>query len=334
MWRLLLVLWLCVSGFAPGYAQEIRALDDDAVLDPIPIPETPEDWLVAHGSGVVVSGPGKVMGLLDELAAYGSTRVAELSRDLKVPLGERLHVYVAEDQDQFMSLQPGRPPSWADGTAWPVRGIIFLRAPRARNPGSRPIKQVLDHELVHVLLGRAFYPEHPPRWLQEGYAQVFANEVDADTVRVLLAAGATGSVPTLASLTEGFPADAYRAQVAYAASAHFVQWLDRAHGVGTTVAVAGRMSAGERTAEAALQEVTGKPADELERAWRASLPQGPLRWMRLFSEDVLFAVGAILAFGFGAFRWVRRRRQMAEWSKDERDLRALVVGVLRRNPPT
>jgi hypothetical protein len=71
----------------------------------------------------------------------------------------------------------GPSPEWADATAWPELGAIFLRSPDIRVGGDEPLEQVLDHELVHVLLGRAFGDEQPPIWLQEGVAQVLAKQL-------------------------------------------------------------------------------------------------------------------------------------------------------------
>jgi hypothetical protein len=85
---------------------------------------------------------------------------------------------VASDAD-FRALQPGQPPTWADATAYPAAGPICLRAPALRSGTDTRLEQVLDHELVHVLLGRAFAPAQPPTWLQEGIARVFAGEVGA-----------------------------------------------------------------------------------------------------------------------------------------------------------
>ena len=85
-----------------------------------------------------------------------------------LPVGRTVHVYVARTQEQFRTLQPGNAPTWADATAYPGMGTVFLRDPKIRIATDEPVEQVLDHELVHILLGRAFAPAIPPSWLQEG----------------------------------------------------------------------------------------------------------------------------------------------------------------------
>src|SRR5690606_24960154 len=121
----------------------------------------------------------------------------ELADELGVPIGDTIHVYVTPSTQAFRELQPGSPPTWADATAYPGRGVVYLRAPEARGGAADPIEQVLEHELTHILVGRAFLPNHPPSWLQEGVAQVVSGEHEPGLSRELLRAGATGRLFSL-----------------------------------------------------------------------------------------------------------------------------------------
>ena len=56
----------------------------------------------------------------------------QLAKRLGVPMGRPVDVYLAPDEATFRSLQPGTIPDWADGTAWPTRGLVYLRSPRIR----------------------------------------------------------------------------------------------------------------------------------------------------------------------------------------------------------
>ena len=65
---------------------------------------------------------------------------------------------------------------------------------------------------------RAFAPRTPPAWLQEGVAQVLADQLGPEQAQTLARGSMTGLV-SLEGLEHGFPSDPRRAQLAYAESA-------------------------------------------------------------------------------------------------------------------
>lgn len=121
-------------------------------------PPLPDDWIAVRGAGFTLHGARAHLGLMDRLIAHGDQAVPRIAGELGIPLGGEVEVYLAGSQEEFQRLQPGNPPVWADGTAYPNLGIIFLRHPSLRGGGARPLEQVLDHELVHVLLGGSSRP--------------------------------------------------------------------------------------------------------------------------------------------------------------------------------
>ena len=202
VWALLVglvALWLA----APAWAQQWTAAPEP---EPVELPAVPADWVSVPGTWLVVHGDESHTGLMTQVARQGSVALPELAERLGVPIGTTVHVYLAEDDAEFRALQPGVPPAWADATAWPTLGAVFLRTPGARGPTDAPLEQVLEHELVHILLGRAFAPEAPPHWLQEGVARTLAGEVGPEDGRILQQSAIVGGPMTLRSLERGFQA--------------------------------------------------------------------------------------------------------------------------------
>jgi hypothetical protein len=239
-----------------------------------------------------------------------------MAERLGVPTGPRVRLYLADEQERFMDLQPSQPPEWADGTAWPHRGLVFLRAPRARAGTATDLEIVLDHELVHVLLGRAFGDRAVPRWLQEGMARFLAGEYGPETTDEL-ARGILGKgLIALDELASGFPRDPIRAQLAYAQSADLVAWIHGEFGPQVLPEIVQRMASGTPFG-AAMYGATGRTVTELDRAWRSRLQSSPL-WLRpLTSEGTWWALGGIiLTVGWWSVQR-RNRRKLARWRRDE-----------------
>lgn len=297
------------------------------------LPEVPADWMTVPATYLRVHGPEEHAGALLAVARDGSEALPELAEQLRVPIGDTIHIYVAGSDEVFRAIQPGAPPTWADATAWPKLGAVFLRSPRARAAADAPLEQVLRHELVHVLLGRAFSPGQPPVWLQEGVAQLLAGEVGPDEAETLRNTAFTGGPIPLPSLEHAFPDDPHRARLAYAEAADFVGWLVQTYGPDTLPKLI-KASADGATMRQAVYAATGTLLEDVERTWAARW--APSASNRLASAvtfatgDGLWALGgAMLGVAFVRRRRTFRRR-LAEMDEEEAALDALLASMLRR----
>jgi hypothetical protein len=250
------------------------------------------------------------------LAQLAAARIPDLATELQVPVGRRIHIVLAHTQAQFEDLQPGTSPDWADGTAWPSRGWIFLRSPKIRDGTATPLPQVLDHEIVHILLGRAFYPRPVPRWLQEGMAQLLAREYTAETTRTLAAGTLGKNLLSIHEISRGFPRNAARAHLAYAQSADLVAFIQSEYGPNALPTLVREMVTGERFAPA-LAVATGHTMDEVDATWRGRLTDSPFALSALTDEGIWWGLGALLV----PLAWfsVRRRNQkrIEGWKREE-----------------
>ncbi|MEC8192748.1 MAG: peptidase MA family metallohydrolase [Myxococcota bacterium] len=297
-------------------APSMSALPDSVELPQAEMPAVPEDWVVVPSPLADVYAAPRDRGTALRLSRHLAQRLPQLAAELDLPVGNRMHVVVAPTQQLFHDLQPGRLPNWADGTAWPHRGQIYLRAPRLRGNAADSLETVLEHEIVHVLLGRAFGKAPVPRWLQEGVAQLKSGEYSAETTATLARGILGDSLMSLYELSRGFPKNALRAQLAYAQSADFVAYIQNTHGDQAINTIIREMANGERFAPA-LRVATGETVDDLDLAWRARLQSSPLGLSPLFSEGVWWGLGAFLVpVAWFAVRR-RNRKKLERWSREE-----------------
>jgi hypothetical protein len=323
-------IWMMLLFGAPAQAQDL--------LEPLPetqtvaAPPVPDGWDTVPGTHVVVHGPPSEGKLLVYLANRASEQVPGLARELGVGIGGKIHVYVADSDATFHDIQPGRTPEWADGTAWPEAGAIFLRTPRARLDAAKPLERVLTHELVHVLIGRAFVPHTPPRWLQEGLAQVYAGE-DGVATSEALAAGLAhrGSPYGLDQLDRAFPASAQGAALAYAQSADLVRFLRDHHGDDAMRSLIRAMAEG-RGIDSALYIATQRTFDEVNVDWTTSLqrrfPQWG--WTTVGPELASVALGGLAVAALVTARVRTRRRMQA--MKEAEAVSAAAIGAWLTTP--
>lgn len=305
-------------------------------LAPAQAPEVPPDWIRVARPGLTIAGPASEAATLERLAAHADAALPRLASALGVPVGGRIYAVLAPHDDTFRALQPGAPPRWADATAWPGYGWIFLRAPDARGGMARPLTQVLDHELVHILLGRAYAPAPVPAWLQEGAAQVLSGEAGPElTARLHRGMALVDRPPALDDLIRGFPVDPHRADLAYALSADLVHYLQRTWGEDALRGLV-RAGAAGRGVEAALHGVTGLDLATLDAQWRARLPSRSAAWMSAEVLDGgLWAALALVFAGVGAGRVLSRPRALDRYREEQAVVREAARRFLaaRRAPP-
>lgn len=328
MWRWLLVLFALLGGFARAEAPAWAPAPEPPAAPPL-VSAPPGGWWTEDGVYAAVHGDAADRAVVRRLADRAAVSVPRLSEQLGVPAGGRIDIYLAAP-GTFAAIQPGGTPDWADGTAWPQEGLVFLHSPRDRPGVAEALETVLDHELVHVLLGRAFAPQVPPRWLQEGMAQYFAGELGPATAETLSAADLAGGLLPLATVVHGFPADAGLARLAYAQSADLIGWIGTEYGRGALTALVAEMRTGVAAPEA-IRRVTGKDLAAVEAAWGARWAD-PLLWVKaVMSSGLLWGVlSALLVFG-GYRRWRRGREKLARWeAEEERQRRAREMAMLAR----
>lgn len=332
---LLLIAWISLAAPVPALATgpeasaapaRVHAPADARV-------QVPPGWATRSTSRVAIHAPPRHARLMEVLLEHADASVEELGLTLGVPRGGDIHVFVSSTDAQFREVQPGEPPTWADATAYPRLGAVYLRAPLARAGDQAPLTRVLDHELVHVLVGRAFAPERPPTWVQEGLAQFYAEPYDLAAVQKLARTASTGPVP-LARLEAGFPDNPHSASLAYAQSFDFFVWMERTYGARAVPTFVHAMADGAPLHKA-IEAATGEPLYRVERAWlsRFAGVEGVVLQLSQ-ATDAFWLLAALI--GLVAMFVVRRRQRKrrdgiaaAEARENEAVLAAIWEGRLR-----
>ena len=152
----------------------------------------------------------------------------------------------------------------------------------------------MNHEIVHILLGRAFGHRPVPHWLQEGVAQIVSGEYNEQTMETLGWGKVGQGWYTLQEISRGFPSNAARAKLAYAESAY--RWfLLETYGVDTLQEVIAHMAHGYSFP---LQsKIRREKGCSMDLEWRED-PKLSLLWLKpLTSDTTILAVFAILFVG-------------------------------------
>ena len=202
--------------------------------------------------------------------------------------------------DQLLdSVTRGRLPEWGSGAAFPGTNTIVVRM-------SGDVRTVLRHELAHLALHNVV--SRVPRWFDEGYAALAADEWDRLQILRVNWALLMGVTPTLRQVAADLRGGASgRAENAYALATTAVMQLQRMggeRGLGPLLANLRETPDFDK----ALRTTYQVTLDQFEIQWRRDLKKR-YGWALFFGS--LTVVWTLLAIVLLSMWGVRRRRDRA-----------------------
>jgi hypothetical protein len=242
----------------------------------------------------------------------------EITRDLGLDPEGITKVYLAPTLTMYQALQPsGKTHAWSAAVAYPGHNLIIILSPRAIKGGHMDLGTIFKHEFTHIALGRAFQGTGAiPHWLHEGVAMYESGEWDFRRISHIMRAVLTGTLIPLSEITEGFPQQENRAELAYCQSFYLISFLMNKYGTPLFHRFIGEYSRGTPLNQV-LVEIYGMDLDQLEERW-----QGYLRmrfsWIPLItSATALWFLLALLFLLAYAKKRKMKTRFYEQWDKEE-----------------
>ena len=242
-----------------------------------------------------------------------------LRATLGLPAADTIHVHIAPTQEAFLTYTPGAIPDWGAGYAVPHRRLVVLRSPRITGTydGSR---ELVIHELAHVMLHSALRGADIPRWLDEGFAMHMAREWGFWDRASLVVAVVSGNLVSLGAIQGVNKFPEHRAQLAYQESALAVQYILQRYGeAGLHTLFDGLRRTG--SIDQASFDAFGVSIVGFERDWLAFMERN-YGWRMLLGESLTLVIAPL----FGvlcllAFLQLKRRRKatLRRWAREEED---------------
>ncbi len=182
----------------------------------------------------------------------------------------RLYIYpTADDMKKILAHTT----EWMGGVAFPEYKIILIGIPTTSLEWA---KEVIPHELAHLELNMRTYNclnQGAPSWFGEGMAEFAQGPVSEEERAAIIDTLDKGSLQSLASIAEGFPADAHRADLAYMQSRQVVTFMIDTYGQEKLQALLDLFQSGENI-DPALRSIYGLDTNGMDQTWRASLGFG------------------------------------------------------------
>lgn len=206
----------------------------------------------------------------EELIGTATRTLDRLEAELDATISDPIKIYIyANGQDMRGALRSNSV-EWVGGQAFPGLGIVLGMVA----PGNvAEVRRIVPHELSHQVLHQVL--DNPyggwPLWFDEGLAVYNQETPDVAFAPLLDDAARAGTLIPLEALAASFPADTERALLSYAQSHSVVVYIVEEYGLLKLAALSNQFRQAV-TVETAVQEVFGMSVDELDAAWRSTLP--------------------------------------------------------------
>jgi hypothetical protein len=267
---------------------------------------------------IVYHYPERYQGTVDQFERRAGEAVSTLAERLQLESVPTIDVWVLPTVNEYFERkgQSARAPKWAIGLSLSDEQTVVV-AHDTELPGTaRPeLSATFVHELAHVAIDLARDGQFVPRWFNEGFSLLAAEEWTNERNRTLSRAASTDSLMSLSELTNDFPAHHQVASLAYAQSYHIVRRIGREYGTQAYGEIIKRVADG-MPFDAAFREVTGVRLGVFEHRWRKDLTEGSSWWTILMEDGLVFFGGVFLFIIAYVVVQRRRRRQFDEMDDD------------------
>jgi hypothetical protein len=249
-------------------------------------------------------------GIVALLAERGGRFVPAPVAALDLP-PDTFDVVIAPTDASFREMTGGRVPDWGLAVAFPALRRIVMRSPRITGGVEVDPGVVLRHELGHLYLGAVLEDggERLPRWFNEGFAALYAEEWRWVDPYRLAWARITGAMAPLRELQETIPSTA-DPSVAYTQSMAAVRALERRGGDPGLGHLLSRMRDGA-TFDVALRETYGLTLDQFYEEWESELGRQYGWTVALTGQEGLWVVLAVVVLVFYGLRRRAVSREIA-----------------------
>lgn len=280
----------------PGQQVQAQHFLDTRIFYVPPGTELTYRWVIRDAAGNTTETPAQQLTYHDERfpwqersergvtvfwyegdAAFGeglietSTRTLDrLEQEIGATVEDAVKVYIYANTNDMRSALQTNNVEWVGGQAWPGLGLIVGTVA----PGDLDeARRIIPHELSHQVLHQAV--ENPygglPLWFDEGLAVYNQETPDTFFPIIIERAATTDQLIPLDALASSFPADTDRALLSYAQSHSVVAYMIETYGNEKMAELVATFQQAVPV-EAAIPQVLGVSVDELDAAWRATLP--------------------------------------------------------------
>ncbi|MBU1636656.1 hypothetical protein KKC97_03220, partial [bacterium] len=252
---------------------------------------------------------------IDPLWQLLRNSIPVVEHQLLLQLSDSVRFFITPSEREWARVTAGSP-LWANGIAYPSRGIAVLKSPSFGLKYGSPLPITAIHEYVHLLIESGAEDAEIPRWLDEGLAQLLANQYDYRDTDLLSRAVVSNRLHRLWDIQHLLSMNDQDARLAYAQSLIAVEWLRDEYGMAGLSNLIHELRGGKRFEEV-FPALYGMQFGEFESRVLQKLRDTYSTAFYMNTEFWVPLLFVVLVFFAGFARYRHRRKTVAKWEESE-----------------
>jgi LPXTG-motif cell wall-anchored protein len=241
---------------------------------------------------------------------------AELADLLGQQITDTIRVFIARNRYDFDTAAFGGIPDWGVGVAIPTKNYISILSPVGEN-FSQSFEEVLRHELAHIAVNKRAGGRLIPRFMDEGFAMMFAHQWTFGDDITISKAQLTGSLYSLWEIDGVNMLNSAQAKIAYAQSYLAVKYIIDTFGKQTFQRLLDGFKQG-KSRDMVFQEVLGTGFIGFDKLF-ADYIKSNYHWIMILTDPIILWIGLALLFILGFFLIRRRNKDIyKKWEEEEK----------------
>lgn len=206
----------------------------------------------------------------DALLSTATSALDRLEQRIGGTVDDPMTISIYKNTSDMRAALPPNSADWIGGQARPDLGLIVGAI---ASGDDAELGRLVPHELSHLVLHQATRNNYGgmPVWFDEGIAVANQDSPDAGFSERVEEAARNGELIPLRALASNFPNDPEKALQSYAQSESVVRYIEKTYGVEAITRLVAQFKSGV-TDDTAVESALGIKLDELDSAWRATLP--------------------------------------------------------------
>ena len=241
---------------------------------------------------------------------------ARLAKVLDYQLDTTVTLFLATTESEFTHDSGITPPDWGAGLASLEQCRIVVKSPKYITTG-KSLRELIGHELAHIMLYRAAGQRWLPRWIQEGFAMNESGEWHIGQDILVARAAWTGRLIYLHQMEDLLTFKGAQAQLAYTESYMAMSRLLR-QGDGFILADILRMYRQDNDFYGAWRANVGSDYATWTANWLTSVSRQYHFFIFIWDSEMFWIILAIVAILL--FVWKKRQnaRTKRRWRIEDR----------------
>jgi hypothetical protein len=277
----------------------------------------PDSWITAQTAHFTFRYHPKAKSRVAPIIDSAEKDLTRIMNTLGLETVDSIEVRFARNVHEMSNVKPGKePPPWATGLALRTERLVLVTLTSTDDAHPTDASKIFLHEVVHIAEWDASGGNPTPIWFSEGLAIYLAGEYSFERNKVLINAAIRNRLLPLSSLSDSYPGDGRKVNVAYAQSADLVSFLEEKYGPGYLSSILWRVRHGDDF-NSAMESLAGASLRQIQVDWMSSLDVW-YRWIPSITGGATLwvLIACLLLVGY-----MRRRRQTrrlyAAWEQEE-----------------